>query len=83
MQLRIKSNIAVSDTGFVFNPGTGDSYSINPIGVEIIRWMKAAQTEAEIISKLVEQYDTDNQTVEKDLYDFYNMLLQNQLAEKL
>lgn len=83
MQLRIKSNIAVSDTGFVFNPGTGDSYSINPIGVEIIRWMKAAQTEAEIINKLVEQYDTDNQTVEKDLYDFYNMLLQNQLAEKL
>jgi Coenzyme PQQ synthesis protein D (PqqD) len=83
MQLRIKSNIAVSDTGFVFNPGTGDSYSINPIGVEIIRWMKAAQSEAEIINKLVEQYDTDNQTVEKDLYDFYNMLLQNQLAEKL
>lgn len=83
MQLRIKSNIAVSDTGFVFNPGTGDSYSINPIGVEIIRWMKAAQTEAEIINKLVEQYDTDNQTVEKDLYDFYNMLLQNQLADKL
>lgn len=83
MQLRIKSNIAVSDTGFVFNPGTGDSYSINPIGVEIIRWLKAAQTEAEIINKLVEQYDTDNQTVEKDLYDFYNMLLQNQLAEKL
>jgi hypothetical protein len=83
MQLRIKSNIAVSDTGFVFNPGTGDSYSINPIGVEIIRWMKAAQSEAEIINKLVEQYDTDDQTVEKDLYDFYNMLLQNQLAEKL
>lgn len=83
MQLRIKSNIAVSDTGFVFNPGTGDSYSINPIGVEIIRWMKAAQSEAEIINKLVEQYDTDNQTVEKDLYDFYNMLLQNQLADKL
>ena len=26
MQLRIKGNIAVSDSGFVFDPSTGDSY---------------------------------------------------------
>lgn len=83
MQLRIKSNIAVSDTGFVFNPGTGDSYSINPIGVEIIRWMKSLLSEKEIVEKLVEQYETDSLSVEKDLYDFYNMLLRHQLAEKL
>jgi hypothetical protein len=83
MELRIKSNIAVSDTGFVFNPGTGDSYSINPIGVDIIRWMKSLLTEKEIVEKLVEQYDTDSQSIEKDLYDFYNMLLSHQLAEKL
>jgi hypothetical protein len=83
MELRIKSNIAVSDTGFVFNPGTGDSYSINPIGVDIIRWMKSLLTEKEIVEKLAEQYDTDSQSIEKDLYDFYNMLLSHQLAEKL
>ena len=33
--MKIKTNIALSDSGFLFNPSTGDSYSVNPIGQEI------------------------------------------------
>jgi len=35
--MRIRKNIAISDTGFIFNPTTGDSYSINQVGQEIGR----------------------------------------------
>ena len=35
--MKIKKNIALSDTGFVFNPGNGDSFSVNPIGLEILK----------------------------------------------
>lgn len=27
--VKIKKNIAISDSGFVFDPGSGDSYSMN------------------------------------------------------
>jgi hypothetical protein len=83
MQLRIKGNIAVSESGFVFDPSTGDSYSINPIGVEIIQLMKKIQSEKEIINSIVERYQTEPKTVEKDLYDFCNLLVQHQLAERI
>jgi hypothetical protein len=81
MQIKLKSNIAVSDNGFVFDPATGDSYSVNPIGVYIIRWMKTYDTEAEVINQIIETYDIDSKTVEKDLYDFLNLLQNYQLAE--
>jgi len=55
MQIHIKGNIAVSDSGFVFDSSTGDSFSINPIGVEIIKLMKESKDEAEIVKILTKQ----------------------------
>ncbi len=83
MNIRIKSNIALSDSGFVFDPGTGDSYSVNPIGVEIIQLLKENRSQEEIIKNLVDRYETDEKTIDKDLYEFIQLLLNQQLAEKL
>ncbi len=82
MNLRLKNNIAVSDSGFVFNPSTGDSFSINPVGIDIIQLLRASKSEQDIIEDLSDRYDADTQTIEKDLYDFFTLLLQHQLAEK-
>jgi len=38
--MRVRKNIATSDEGFLFNPTTGDSFSTNAIGAEIILLMK-------------------------------------------
>jgi len=38
--MNIKKNIALSDSGFIFNPSTGESFSMNPIGLEIITMLK-------------------------------------------
>ena len=38
--MQIKSKLAISSSGFVFDPTTGDSYSLNPIGAEIANLIK-------------------------------------------
>jgi hypothetical protein len=38
--MKLKKDIAISDSGFLFNPSSGDSYSLNPIGVEILKLMQ-------------------------------------------
>jgi len=40
MLIKLKNNIAVSNSGFVFNPTTGDSFSVNPIGEFMIQLLK-------------------------------------------
>lgn len=79
--MKIKRNIAVSDSGFVFNPLTGDSFSTNPVGAEIIRMMKEYKSDFEIKNYVLENYQTDNVTFEKDYYDFVNMLVNYKLTE--
>lgn len=79
--MSIKKNLALSDTGFVFNPSTGDSYSVNPIGLEILRLLKENKSEKEIIRQLLQNYQTDLETVEKDYYDFIQGLEQLKLIE--
>ncbi|MEI6508617.1 MAG: PqqD family protein [Bacteroidota bacterium] len=80
--MTIKKNIALSDTGFVFNPSTGDSYSVNPIGLEILRMLKDNMAELEIKKHILDKYQTDKETVEKDYYDFIKGLEQLKLSEK-
>ena len=70
----IKKDVAVSDSGFVFNPTTGESYSVNPIGMEIIKMMKLGKTTEEISEVILENYNVEETTVDKDLNDFFEML---------
>ncbi|TAE86005.1 MAG: PqqD family protein [Bacteroidetes bacterium] len=79
--MKLIKNIALSDTGFVFNPTTGDSFSVNPIGLSILKDFKDKKTEEQIKSRLLEEFQTDKETIEKDLYDFMKMIEQLQLTE--
>ena len=79
--MNIKKNIALSDTGFVFNPSNGDSFSTNPIGMEIIKMLKEGKSDSDIKAHVVKTYMTDEPTFEKDLYDFINMLTKLNLTE--
>jgi PqqD family protein of HPr-rel-A system len=78
---KIQTFIAISDSGFLFNPATGESFSVNPIGLEIIRLMRDGKSEPEICAALNESFETDPAIVERDLHDFIHMLRQHQLLE--
>lgn len=79
--MNLKKNIALSDTGFVFNPSNGDSFSTNPIGIEIIKMLKEEKSNDEIKNHILKTYMTDETTFEKDYYDFINMLTKLNLTE--
>jgi hypothetical protein len=79
--MRIKKNIALSDTGFVFNPSTGESFSVNPIGVEILKLLKEGKDRDQIRTAIIELYQTDEATVDRDFDDFVNMMKHYLLTE--
>ncbi|GAB4325952.1 MAG: hypothetical protein Kow00127_18720 [Bacteroidales bacterium] len=79
--MKIKKNIAVSEAGYLFNPSTGESFSVNPVGVEIIRMLQEGKSEEEISGTLLSEYNTDEATLEKDYTDFIGFLRKYQILE--
>jgi len=79
--MKIKKNIALSDSGFIFNPSTGESFSVNPIGVEIIKMLKENKEKDDIRDAILEKYQTDEGTFERDYYDFINIINHYLLSE--
>jgi hypothetical protein len=72
--MKLKKNIATSEEGFIFNPSTGDSFSTNPIGIEIISLLKEEKSLTEIIKIICAKYDVDQSQLEFDLDDFTSQL---------
>jgi hypothetical protein len=68
--MRVRKNIATSEEGFLFNPTTGDSFSTNPIGAEIILLLKKDVSLRDIADQICEKYDVDRSLFERDLEDF-------------
>lgn len=68
--MKLKSNIATSENGFIFNPSTGDSFTSNPIAAEIIGYLKAGESITQIKTKLLEKYDVEKAQLERDWDDY-------------
>lgn len=78
----LRKNIATSESGFLFNPATGDSYSANPLAAEIIEYLRQGLVPADIKSRLLEKYEVDAGRLDRDWDDFMNQLrAANLLAE--
>ena len=76
---KLTRNLAISESGFLFLPTTGETYTVNETGREIMKALQAGKTEAEIIQTLVDEYDTDSATAGHDLHDFLAQLQQYKL----
>lgn len=77
----IKGNIALSDNGFVFNPSTGDSFTMNKTGKEVLMLIKEGKDLRQIADLMGEKYDVDRVTLERYLEDFVSELGENNLLE--
>jgi len=79
--MKIKKNIAVSESGFVFNPTTGDSFSLNAIGLEILQMLGSGKSQEEISGHFTAKYDVETSVFERYFLDFISMLKQYQIVE--
>ena len=80
--MKLRKNIAISESGLLFNPVTGESFSVNPIGVEILGMIRESKTRIEICEELLVKYSTDRSTIENDYQDFIDLLSLNHLIER-
>lgn len=80
--MKLKKNIATSEAGFVFNPGTGDSFSVNQTGAEILSMIKQDLPHDEIIRTISAKFEADIYQIERDLDDFISQLHTYNLVEK-
>ena len=79
--MKIRSNIALSETGFVFNPSTGESFTLNPSGMEIFDMLRQETSKEDILKSFLEKYDIEHDLAEKDLEDFIHLLEIYQILE--
>ena len=80
---KVSSNLAISENGFLFFPSTGDSFTLNEIGSSIVGLLKSNKSKSEIIEAIVEEYDIDENSAERDVTDFITQLINFNLAEEL
>ena len=79
--MKIKKNVAISESGYIFNPSTGESFSVNPTGIEIFNMLKNEKSFDEISGTFLKKYNTERDTFEKDYNDFIGLLKQYLLIE--
>ena len=79
--MKIKQNLALSDSGFIFNPATGDSFSANPIGMEIIRRLLEGKSQKQITTTVLKVYQVEESAFEKDYHDFVRSLRSLKLTD--
>jgi hypothetical protein len=77
--MNISEEIKISDNGFVFNAKTGDSFNLNPFGLELIKLVAANTDFDEIKNSILSRYDIDDLSFEKDFFEFCNLLKHHQL----
>ena len=49
-EYKVFDNLAVSESGFLFSPLTGESFTLNPIANMILHYLKTGKTLTEIKS---------------------------------
>jgi hypothetical protein len=72
--MKIKENIAISQTGFVFDPSTGESFTVNETGLEILNMLKSGKDFDAVVSQITSRYDVDRGSFERYYQDFIEML---------
>ena len=79
--MKLKKNIAISESGFIFNPEIGTSFTTNSLGVAILKQLKEKTSLEKIKNSIIKNYDIDSMTCEKDLDDFLRIVNQYSLLE--
>ena len=80
--MNITEGVKISENGFVFNSKTGDSFSLNPFGLELIKQIEENKDFDLIKSDILKKYEIDDLTFEKDFYEFCALLKHHQILSQ-
>lgn len=66
MELKKLQNLAIAESGYIFDPASGNSYTANETALFIIGELKKGKSSEEIQIDLCEEYEVDSNTAESD-----------------
>ena len=62
--------LAMNDSGFVFDPVNGDSFTVNSCGLTVLRLLKDGQSLSDVLDCVTKEYKIDTRKAERDILDF-------------
>lgn len=68
--------IAVSESGFVFDPNTGDSYTVNATGLTLLKFFRRTRELEPLVAAVVAEHEVDAVRAERDILEFAAALRQ-------
>ena len=74
--------LAMSDEGFIFDPETGSSFTVNQTGLFILKLLKEGKSQEEVVEALTEEFDVSREEAARDLIDFLEQLRLNGLLRE-
>lgn len=69
--------LALSDSGFVFDPLSGASYTVNGTGLALLRLLQQDEPGSDItrmVSRLRDEFEVEAATAEQDILEFAGVL---------
>ncbi len=66
--------LALNDSGFAFDPMSGESFTLNETAIEIIKAVKEGKNEREIAEQLSTVYEVETLDSFTDVLDFIKQL---------
>lgn len=79
--MKLKNNIAVSESGFMFDPSSGESFSLNGTGREILKLLTEGNSTDQMRETILAKYDVTEMVFNRYLEDFTQMLYHFNLLE--
>ncbi|MCX6223324.1 MAG: PqqD family protein [Bacteroidia bacterium] len=80
--MHIKSELRISDQGMVFDPSTGESFTLNPTGLAILKLMIGGADKNRIFDTISFDYQIADAEFDRYFIDFICVLKSFQLLEK-
>lgn len=66
--------IDMTENGFVFDPCTGESYTLNSCGQLVLKRLQTGETSQQIVEFFIHQFGIDKNTAERDIADFFQQI---------
>jgi hypothetical protein len=75
--LEVLKRLAVSESGFIFDPASGHNFTVNETGLVLLRLMQKEERLDQILATLGQEYDAEPREMERDVLEFVSALREN------
>jgi hypothetical protein len=67
-------SIVINDNGFAFDPFTGETYTVNDLGITVLRLFRKKMHLVKIAEEISKEYQTSFESTYTDILEFRSQL---------